>query len=333
MMGKIRYLLPAAAMTLIGVAGAICPVAASVVARYSGEFMAGGAGARSQAMGNASVALANEAWAIFLNPAGLEAVNRPNLGLMHSERFAGVVDYDAAAYAFRAADGKAMGIGLLRLGVNGIPFTRLENPGEPPGDGNRVEVSRIVSDGEYALYAGRSGRFHWSRVPALRFDWGLAPKLIFKHVGDYAAYGLGLDAGAARRWGEEYWVSAGASAKDVFGTLLVWDKTGRSEVIVPTAAAGIACGAPLIALEAEVIFAADGGYRVESLGDKGAASYSAGVEYRVRKVFSLRIGSDDGEPTFGGGIDLKPVAIDYAFIGHDYLGDSHRISITARWGK
>jgi len=71
---------------------------------------------------------------------------------------------------------------------------------------------------------------------------------------------------------------------------------------------------------------------LENLGGSDATALQAGVEYLIRSSFALRVGSDAGRLTFGGGLNLKPVSLDYAFVGHNELGDTHRISITTRWG-
>jgi len=334
MMRKIRTFSGVAIVAALVLFGSTGSLFASVIGRYGGEFMAAGGGARSLAMGGAAVAVESEPWALFWNPAGLAHVTRPHLGLMHSERFAGVVDYDAVSYAALQPDDKVLAVGMIRLGVNGIPFTRAEIPGQPIGQQNRVEIDKIVSSGEYAFYAARAGNYtlNWSFLKGFGFDWGVAPKLIFKHIGSYRAYGIGLDAGISRRFGNKRWLSVGAAAKDVCGTVMAWEQTGRKEIIIPTASAGVAFGLPLPALEADLTFAADGSYRTESFGESSAGAAHLGFEYLVRKVFALRVGADDGEPTFGGGINLKPVSIDYAYIGHDQLGETHRISVTARWG-
>ncbi len=288
--------------------------------------MAVAGGARPLAMGGAYTALSNDAYAIFWNPAGLHDVHIPQLGLMHSERFSGVVDYDVAGIALPQPDRSVLGFGMIRLGVNGIPFTRLEDPGSPISEGNRIEIDRIVSEGEYAFFAAKSGQFR-------NWYWGVAPKLIFKHIGsEHQAYGLGFDAGVRGQPLKIVPVTAGLAIRDVLGTLITWD-TGHTEVIVSTLRLGLAADINLPVLEARLIPVADVDYRLEAIGESEAFAHHIGLEYLIRDAIGLRIGSDDGELTFGGGLNLKPVSIDYAFIGHDELGETHRISITARWGR
>lgn len=308
---------------------------AQVVGRYSGEFMAMGAGSKTLAMGGAAVATANDPWALFYNPAGLASIDNRQFGFMHAEQFEGVVDFDAAVFAMPNEQGRTLTVGLLRLGVNGIPFTELEDPNQPLGDANRIEVREYVTDGEYALFLAQAGRIaqspKWLGVKDL--EWGVAPKLIFKHIGNYRHYGIGLDAGLTKRWQGYPAFAVGFSGRDLLGTLIKSEKTGRSEVIVTTFRLGGEMTLPLSALEADLSFLADGIYRTESLGESEAAEYRAGVEYLVRKAFALRTGSDNGRLTFGGGISFNPISLDYAFAGHDDLGDTHRISLTVRWGR
>ncbi|MBT7787641.1 MAG: PorV/PorQ family protein [Calditrichaeota bacterium] len=302
------------------------PVFAGGLAKYGGEFMATGGGARPLGMGGAYTALSEDAYAIFWNPAGLNSIRHPQLGLMHSERFAGEVDYDVAGIALPQPDNSVIGFGIIRLGVNNIPFTRLENPGEPISEDNRVEVDKIVTEGEYAFYAAKSGQFrNWS--------WGVAPKLVFKHIGsEQQAYGLGFDAGILGRPIEKLPITAGLAVRDVLGTVIAWD-TGHTEVIVSTIRFGIAAKINLPALEAKIIPVADVDYRLEAIGESNAFASHIGLEYLIRDSIGLRIGSDDGELTFGGGLNLNPLSIDYAFIDHDALGETHRVSITAHWNR
>ena len=296
------------------------------VGRYSNESMAVGGGARALALGGAYTALSDDAWSLFWNPSGLISVDRSQAGLMHSERFGGVVDFDAAAYAAPRPDGSVWSAGFMRLGVNGVPFTRLENPNQPHSDENRVIVDKYVNEGEYTFFVAQAKRYR-------RWRWGIAPKLLFRHFGsDYRAYGLGVDVGAGGRVLPNLPIAAGIAIRDLLGTVLAWEQTGRKEVIPPTLRIGLSGVIDLPKLEAVLTPTVDLAYRTEVLGGSDAATLHAGLEYLVRHVVALRVGSDDGRLTIGGGLELKPVSIAYAFIGHDDLGDTHRISITTRWG-
>lgn len=297
------------------------------IARYGGDFMDSGSGARTLALGRANVSLTSGAWSLFWNPSGLMLARQPEVGLLHSERFDGVVDFDAAAVALPQPDGSVVGFGVVRLGVNGIALTDVEFPGSPISDVNRVVVRKVASSGDYAFYAAKSSTYR-------QWRWGIAPKLIFRHVGsELRGYGIGVDLGAGGRPLPSIPIEAGLSVRDVFSTLLAWEQTGHKEIIPSTVRFGLSSSIDLPLLEARLTPVVDGVYRFEFLGDSDAASLHAGIEYLVRDTFALRMGSDDNRLTYGGGISLRPVSIDYAFAGHDILGDTHRISVTIRWGR
>ncbi|MFH0765182.1 MAG: hypothetical protein V2A61_02045 [Calditrichota bacterium] len=300
---------------------------ANIIARYGGEFMAGGGGARALGIGSAYAAQTGEAWCLFWNPSGLAELSYLETALMHSERFTGIVDYDVAAVAQPQPDGSVLASGFIRLGVNGIPFTRKERPGAPLGDDNRVVVTKIVNEGEYAFYIAKAAK--WGR-----WRWGVAPKLVFKHLGsDYRAYGLGVDVGVSGRPINQIPIEVGCVARDLWGTLLAWEQTGRKEIIVSSLRLGLASQFEVKALEARITPAVDVSYRLESLGDPGAGAVHWGLEYLVHDLVALRVGRDDTRLTFGGGLSLRPVSLDYAYVDHDQLGETHRVSLALRWGR
>jgi len=301
-------------------------VAQADLARYSNESMAAGGGARALAMGSAFTALADDAWALFWNPAGLYRIDHNQAGLMHSERFGGVVDYDAGVFAQPRPDGSVWSAGFLRLGVNGIPFTGLEDNSLEHSESNRVIVTDYVNEAEYAFFIAQARSYkHWR--------WGVAPKLLFRHFGsEYRAYGLGVDAGVAGRPLTSIPIDVGIAVRDMLGTVLAWEQTGRKEVIPPTIRLGFAGTLELPKLEATLTPAVDVSYRSEVLGDSDAAALHMGFEYLVKHMVALRVGSNDGNLTLGGGLNLRTFAVDYAFTGHEDLGDTHRISLIVKWG-
>ncbi len=296
------------------------------IARYGAEFMAGGGGARAQAMGGAQTAVAGDVWSFFWNPANVGSVKINQAGFTHSERFDGAVDYDVAIAAFPQKDGSTLSLGMIRLGVNGVEFTEKEITGDPLSDLNRVVVDKVVNEAEYAFYFGRT-------FSLKNWHIGVSPKLIFKHFGwEHRAYGLGLDAGIVGRPIEKLPLTAGLSVQDVLGTPIAWETTGRKEIIVSTLRAGLAAEITIAALDAVVRPVGDVSYRLESAGESEALAFNVGLEYLVSQAVALRIGDDEGKFTFGGGISLKPLDVDYAFYEHDDLGATHRVSITVRWG-
>jgi len=63
--------------------------------------------------------------------------------------------------------------------------------------------------------------------------------------------------------------------------------------------------------------------------------YSLGAEYWIQNIFALRCGYKLGafnHPTFGAGVRYSGFELDYAFMGYDELGPTHRLSLLYAWG-
>ncbi|MDH3381935.1 MAG: hypothetical protein OEL54_04475, partial [Flavobacteriaceae bacterium] len=95
-------------------------VASQTTRKYSNEFLSIGVDAASFGMGKAVVATSQDVNSVYWNPAGLLGIEGNQASLMHAEYFAGIAKYDYAAYAFALDDQSAMGISLIRFGVDDI---------------------------------------------------------------------------------------------------------------------------------------------------------------------------------------------------------------------
>ena len=92
--------------------------------KYSNEFLSIGVGARALGMSNAYVTSVNDVTSGYWNPAGLLGIkDDAQVGLMHSESFAGILKYDYGAFAKPIDSLSALGISIIRLGVDDIPNT------------------------------------------------------------------------------------------------------------------------------------------------------------------------------------------------------------------
>ena len=106
---------PAALIVLVLAALPSSTIAAT---GFAGEFLAVGAGARAMALGNAYVALVDDATAGYWNSAALSDVQENTAYLMHADRFSGLLNQDFVAVAlpgFSLLHG--FSASLLRLGV------------------------------------------------------------------------------------------------------------------------------------------------------------------------------------------------------------------------
>jgi len=312
-------------LLVAGLLLATAPRGAEAANKYAGEFLTHGVGARPLGMGSAFVAVADDVTAGYWNPAGLADLEEGarHIQLMHSETFGDVVNYDTGAYVMNPCGWEgSIGVTVIRLAVDDIPFTDFES------DEERIyyDAARIdwESDAETAVllsYARRTSE-------KLRIGGNL--KLIWKNIGEYNCYGVGFDVGGKYDLFDH--VTLGMAVQDVTTTFLAWD-TKEREQIMPTAKVGAAYTRPMRSMDGVLTVAADLDVRFEDrlladeyhLGPVTADSHY-GLEFVYREMVGIRAGLAMGELTAGAGLSLGGFTVDYAFGKHEYLDSSHRVS-------
>ena len=92
--------------------------------KYVNEFLNIGVGAEAFGKGNAHIAGVQDVTAGYWNPSQLVYLeNNLEVGLMHSEYFAGLAAYDYGSVGFKIDDKSALGVTFMRFGVDDIPNT------------------------------------------------------------------------------------------------------------------------------------------------------------------------------------------------------------------
>ena len=325
---------------------------AQSIAKYAGEFMSIGVGARALGMGGAFVGVVDDVTAGYWNAAGLASLDNQQAAVMHSERFAGIVSYDYAAYARPYDNDKALGFSIIRLGVDGIsnttnalldygsdgiPGTNDTDGTEGNGqldEGERLNEDAITKfgDSEWAIYLS------YGRQLTERFAYGGSVKFIRKAFANHSANGLGFDIALRYKLRERIYL--GMNLQDATTTLLAWDTdTGTKELIAPTLRSGISAQIELPITDAwimpsiEIVTRTDG-ERPYSDGISIGSAFSAltyGAELHVNERLILRAGRGEVEPfSVGMGIKVRGATVDYAFgsVGsQENLGDTLRVSI------
>ena len=185
---------------------------AQAVRKYSNEFLNIGVDAASLAMANAVTASSKDVNSGYWNPAGLVNLEDNQLSLMHASYFANIALYDYAAFSKRLDDRSAMGISVIRFGVDDI----LNTPQLIGADGN-IDYNRIslFSTADYAL------TFSYAReLPVQGLNLGANAKVIRRIIGDFASsWGFGLDFGVQYSSGN--W-DFGLMARDITTTVNTW---------------------------------------------------------------------------------------------------------------
>ena len=316
-------------------------------AKFAGEFLTTGVGARPLGMGRAFVALADDGTAGYWNPSGLVFIDYPQLVLMHSERFKGEVKYDYLSCSIPYRHEKSLGFSMIRLGIDDIADTRnaWDDYGLDgiPGTGDFGENNGILDPGELnidkiSFFSNTDYAFHISYAKRHRenFTYGWNVKIIKRAICDDNAFGIGFDAAVLlKKWNR---LSIGANLMDATSTAIFWN-TGKKELISPTLKLGLAFKIETKYFSGSILPLMDWDIRFENR--KFASQYNFGpisldphygLELSIKDRIFLRGGYDDlKRVSFGAGIKLPKLNVDYSFNSFDnidQLGDTHRISLT-----
>jgi len=331
---------------------------ASHGAKYAGEFMALGGGARAMGMGGAFIAVANDATTTFWNPAGLVDVSsspeRPGSWeavLMHAEQFGNLIDSNFFSAAFPIKPGEsAWGMSIIHMGIPDIPVILLKPGMITNSDGDDIYEPHNPQPEGLNLSAGDISYESANDVAAVfsyaqRFTFGSAGanvKIIRSdQITGVTSLGIGLDLGLLKR---DVWkdLAMGVKLQDATGTYIGWS-TGEREFIYPALKLGCAYPFRFEGMGSTLVLAVDGDFRYENrrgaaqfwLGS-ASADFHFGAEVLIRDIVALRGGMDMGRPTAGMGIMLRDfgpwhmsLGLDYALLHHDEFDMTHRVSLLA----
>ncbi len=303
------------------------------VGKYSGEFLAIGVGGRALGMGSAFVALASDVSAGYWNPAGLSKLDYPQGMVMHDERFAGLVNYNYGAAAIPYKSDMTLALSVIRLGVDGIPDTRnalIDLNGNLKLDDNELLDYSKITEFNAADWAFL---FSFAKRYSENFSYGANLKIIKRDIAEFGAWGIGFDIGALYSPINNLFL--GANFQDVTTTIVAWDN-GTTQLISPTLKIGAAYQLKIFngfltpAFDADIRFE---NRRFASMLNLGPVSldFHSGIEYNYDNLISVRFGYNDVKQlTFGAGLVLPKLNIDYSFVKFDRqgeLGNTHRISL------
>src|SRR5205823_3545286 len=95
-----------------------------VNAKYAGEFLGFGVGARSAALGGTGTGYANDVTAGYFNPSALSLVQYPQIAILHESRYGGQINYDYLGAALPVGPNQTFALSAIRLGLDGIKDSR-----------------------------------------------------------------------------------------------------------------------------------------------------------------------------------------------------------------
>jgi hypothetical protein len=315
--------------------------------KYAAEFLKIGVGARALGMGGAFVSVADDASAIYWNPAGLTFLRGGQLLGMHAEQFGGEVGHDfmSVAYPLRGKGEARSGVvgiawdrvavddievtsgGLLDYGRDGVAGT------EDPGEGNgRYDLGEGFDFSKFRMESNvnQAFLFSYARGVSDRLSVGGTVKLLRVDLVGTNATGVGADLGLT--WLMTPNLTFGFLAQDVTTTRVSWD-TGHRETLSPAFVVGSYYARTVASLRGVVSAAVDLAMTTDGREEASqlAAGFlggdvRAGLEYWYQQRVALRVGGDAGRFTAGTGFRWRALGADYAFLSHEDLDNTHRIS-------
>lgn len=183
------------------------------IRKYSNEFLNIGVDAAALGMSNAVIAQTDDVNSGYWNPAGLLKLDQKQIALMHASYFANIAQYDYISFAMPIDESSAMGISLIRFGVDDILNTTqlIDNQGN-------IDYSRI------SLFSAADYAFLFSyakKIPSMGIDLGANAKIIHRIIGNFASsWGFGLDFGLQYQTKNNW--KLGAMFRDITTTYNTW---------------------------------------------------------------------------------------------------------------
>jgi tetratricopeptide (TPR) repeat protein len=273
-----------------------------------------GAGSRAISLGRAFVSVADDASAVFWNPAALRNVQTKQIMGMYMPVFG---DFTGAGYtffglAYPTLSAGAFGLGYMRVGTT---FQGYDAFSRPTGEGDYSETQVIVA---YALE--RHSRYLLGSLAT-----GVSFKIANQKVSPYSSTSPGVDLGFRLIPDVAKSISIGVNIQDLSGPRhKLFQETDRT---YRTVLAGVGYTR---------VLSSGGAIRVNvqmDLPEKADREFHMGAEYAHSRYLSFRIGLDRGNLAFGLGVNVSGFGLDYAMLSRDEPGSSHPISFTTSFGK
>lgn len=266
-----------------------------------GAFLSWGASARSLGMGKTFVGLADDASAVYYNPAGLNQLYFNQLVVFHAVLFEDT-SFSFASFGCPVSHKLAFGAGAALLRSGGYEYR--DAFGAAGGEFGTQDLAWIFS-GAYRLYP--------------KLSLGSSVKIIRQKVHEYEGSGTGVD--LSLLYSPYSWLSGGLVVQNVVPPKLTLYQD--EETYPLKALSGIAV--KLLDDKLNLLF----DFRKIKNQD---LKFSSGAEYWLHPLMGIRGGWNETELACGFGFRaMQDFVVDYAFANQD-LGNSHRFSITYTFG-
>jgi long-subunit fatty acid transport protein len=286
------------------------------------QFLKIGVGGRATALGDAFVALANDASALYWNPAGLVQFENTQIFFSHNEWLVDI-DHDFLGAVYHLDPSNAFGIALTSLSMQDMKVTTEFAP---------------TGTGEYFGFSDISVAVSYARKMTDQFSFGGTVRYIEETLDKLKMRGLMIDLGTY------YWTGLGTTRFAVvvsnFGNQLAPDgevvlvgkrkKSDWQSFSPPTIFRIGFAFEPYQTTEHKITTS----LQLNHPNDN-SENVSTGVEYNWREIVYIRGGYkfnvEEQNYSFGAGfhtpISIADFTIDYSFSNFERLGSSHRFSM------
>jgi len=272
-----------------------------------------GVGADALAQGGANIASGDAATAPFWNASRLAQAEQMSLAGFHCRLYDSDVAYQYFGAVFPTLDWGTVGIGVFRLGIDGIEQR----------DDNNVLIPGDLSDNRLALYLAYAKNISG-------YDVGMAVAFEHHSLGDYSATsspGLNISVGRTFNFRNEHIrrLSLALVGRNLIkpGMELVDERVDQPSAFDGALALTVK---PMVRWDHDLKLTA----AINNV-DYLDARFRAGLEYSFHDMVSLRGGVRNGKLSAGAGLTYKSLTFDYALIDRD-LGSLHMFTISTSFG-
>lgn len=306
----------------LGLAGMLVPGWAGAaqifekVGTFDGQFLKIVVGARAAAMGGAFVGVADDATALFWNPAGIARIDpdKSELSLNHAN-WPAELSFDQVGYVFhvRHIPG-AFGVHARALSMQPMVETSAYQPDPNVGTGRTFDAGMMTAGVSYA------------RSFTDKFSAGVTGNLISEGLAEYTQQTFAFDVGTLYDVGT-LGMKIGMAISNIGSQIKFIDRSARVPAIFR-----VGTSAMLMQTADQRIL---GSFEFSHPPDN-SERMNVGAEYSFKKYVFLRGGYNinyDAEGIAGGVGFHFPVAVageanlDYAFTDMKDLGGAHRFSL------
>jgi tetratricopeptide (TPR) repeat protein len=273
-----------------------------------------GAGARGIGLGRAFVSLADDASAMYWNPAALKNVQRMQFMAMYMPLYGDFTDatYTYFGFVYPTLSAGAFGVGYMGVGTT---FEGADEIGRPTGEQSASESQFLVS------YAA-SRHFGWvfGELAA-----GASFKVSRQTVDPFSSTAPGVDIGIRYIPDRMKSLVLGVNLQDIVGAQykldLEEDTVDRTILMGAGYTKRFGNGSAM-----RVMLQYD-------MPERADSRFHVGAEYAFTKFLALRAGFDDDTATFGLGVGAFDYGLDFAYYSKDEAGSTQAYAFTGAWGR